>query len=103
MYFDGYILFAADIEKLTFIPPILTLYQTTKILDLSKLKSFADDKINLIKKKKKKINLPWEGQKTLWEKGENVGNQHFLLFPQCFQKATFSGLLKVGIVWQRVK
>ena len=31
-------------------------------------------------------------------KGENAGNQHFLLFPQCFQKASFLGLLKVGIV-----
>ena len=31
--------------------------------------------------------------------GENVGYQHFLLFPQCFQKASFQGLLKVGIVW----
>ena len=24
-------------------------------------------------------------------KGENAGYQHFLLFPQCFQKATFPG------------
>ena len=23
-------------------------------------------------------------------KGENAGHQHFLLFPQCFQKASFS-------------
>ena len=30
-------------------------------------------------------------------KEENAGYQHFLLFPQCFQKATFSGSLKVGI------
>ena len=36
------------------------------------------------------------------EKGENDGFQHFLLFPQCFQKASFSGSLKVGIVWERV-
>ena len=35
-------------------------------------------------------------------KGENAGYQHFLLFP-CFQKATFSGSLKIRIVWQRVK
>ena len=27
-------------------------------------------------------------------KGENAGYQHFLLFPQCFQKASFSGSLK---------
>ena len=25
--------------------------------------------------------------------------QHFLLFPQCFQKLSFPELLKVGIVW----
>ena len=36
-------------------------------------------------------------------KGENAGYQHFLLFPQCFQEASFSGLLNIGIVWQRVK
>ena len=35
-------------------------------------------------------------------KGENAGCQHFLLFPQSFQKALFSGSLKVGIVWLRV-
>ena len=34
-------------------------------------------------------------------KEENAGYQHFLFFPQCFQKASFSGSLKVGIVWQR--
>ena len=56
------------------------------------------------------------GSKTLWgEKGENGGFQHFLLFPQgfekasssfffflfpqCFQQATLSGLLKVRIMW----
>ena len=38
------------------------------------------------------------------EKGENAGDEnaghpHFLLYPQCFQKASFSGLLKVWIVW----
>ena len=35
-------------------------------------------------------------------KGENAGNQHFLLFPQCFPKPPFLGSLKVDIVWQRV-
>ena len=34
-------------------------------------------------------------------KGENAGYQHFLLFPQCFQKASFSGSLKDGIVRKR--
>ena len=42
--------------------------------------------------------LFWERVENIVEKGKN-GNQHFLLFPQRFQKATFSGSLKVGIVW----
>ena len=36
-------------------------------------------------------------------KGENAGNQHFLLFPQCFQKASFSDTSKGVIVWEWVK
>ena len=32
-------------------------------------------------------------------KEENAGHQYFFLFPQCFQKASFLGLLKVCIVW----
>ena len=32
-------------------------------------------------------------------KGENAGFQHFLIFPQCFQKAPYLGSLKDGIVW----
>ena len=35
-------------------------------------------------------------------KGEKAGYQHFLLFPQCFQKASNLVSLKVGIVWQIV-
>ena len=35
--------------------------------------------------------------------GEKAGPRHFLLFPQCVQKASFSRSLKVGIVWQRFK
>ena len=31
-------------------------------------------------------------------KGENAGYQDFLLYTQCFQKATLSGSFKVGIV-----
>ena len=30
------------------------------------------------------------------EKGENAGYQHFLLFPQCFQKSFFSESIKSG-------
>ena len=32
-------------------------------------------------------------------KGENAGNQYFLLLILYFQKAFSSGSLKVGIVW----
>ena len=31
-------------------------------------------------------------------KGEDTGYQHFLLFPQCFQKASFLGSLELGIM-----
>ena len=33
---------------------------------------------------------------------ENALYQHFLLFPQYFQRASFPGSLKVGIVWYRL-
>ena len=36
-------------------------------------------------------------------KEENAGYHHFLLFPQCFEKAFNSGSLKVGIEWERVQ
>ena len=39
------------------------------------------------------------GKKNIVGEGDNAGYQHFLLFPQCFEKRSISGLLKVGIVW----
>ena len=65
-----------------------------KFLDLSKLKAFADDKINVTKQK---FFLGLVG--NIVGKGENAGYQNFLLFPQCFQKKSFSRSLKVGILW----
>ena len=35
-------------------------------------------------------------------KGENAGDQHFLLLPQCFQNALSTGSSKAGTVWQRI-
>ena len=32
-------------------------------------------------------------------KGENAGNHHFLLFQQCFRKASVPRLLKSGTIW----
>ena len=68
-----------------------------KNLDLSKSKDFADDKINV----SQNINCVLGRAENIVGKGENAGYQHFLLLPQCFQKISFSfsGLLKVGIVW----
>ena len=66
-----------------------------KSLDLSKLKAFADNKINVTVKLKFAL-----GQKeNIVGTGENAGNQHFLLFPQCFQKASITGSLHVGTMW----
>ena len=45
-----------------------------KILDVTKLKTFVDDKINV--------------------DAMMVSYQHFLLCPQCFQKASFLGVVK---------
>ena len=41
----------------------------------------------------------YHGIEKIVGKGENAGYQHFLLFPQHFQKASFSGSFKVRIVW----
>ena len=72
----------------------LTLYQTT-ILDWSKLKAFADEKMHL----NQKVKFGLARIENIVGKRDSAGYQHFLLFPQCFQKTSFSGSLKVGIVW----
>ena len=56
------------------------------ILDLSKLKAFADDKTNMAEK----LKFILEGVENIVGKGENAGYHHFHLFQQCFQKASFS-------------
>ena len=65
------------------------------MVDLLKLKAFADDKLNVTQKLKFALGRV----ENIVGKEENAGYQHFLLFPQCFQKATLSGTFKVGIVW----
>ena len=66
-----------------------------KILDWSKFKAFADNKIKVLKK----IIFVFERVENIEGKGENAGYQHFLLFPHCFQYASYTGSLKVVIVW----
>ena len=56
-----------------------------KFLDWSKKKAFAHDKCNL----KTETEFLGGWVKNIVGKGENAGNQHFLFFPQCFQKAFF--------------
>ena len=49
------------------------------------LKTFTDDKINATEKFKFALGRV----ENIMGKGENSGYQHFLLFQQCFQKASF--------------
>ena len=76
----------------------LTHYQR-QILDSSKLKEFADDNFQFHEKGRKLSK--WE-ENTVG-KGEIAGNEQFLLFPQCLQKACFPGASKSVIVWEWVK
>ena len=56
-----------------------------KILDLSKLIAFADDKFSVAKM----VISVFDMVENNVGKGENAGYQHFLLFPQCFRKLFF--------------
>ena len=62
---------------------------------LSKLKDFADDILKIIKMMISLIDIV----ENIVRKGENAGDQHFLLFPQCFPKPSSLVSLKNGIVW----
>ena len=50
----------------------------------SKLKAFADDKGNVTEE----LKFVSGRVENIVGKGENAGYQHFLLFPECFQKAS---------------
>ena len=51
---------------------------------------------------KGKKNCFWNCEKHLG-KGENAGEQHFLLFPKCFQKPPSSGSLKVELCGKELR
>ena len=59
-----------------------------------KLKAFANCTLNL----SEIIAFVCESVENLVGKGENAGHQHFLLFPQDFQRAVFRGLVKLTFV-----
>ena len=64
------------------------------------MNTFADSKIKLIQMK---VSV-FVTVENIAGKRENAGYQHFFLhFPQCFQKASWSGSVKVVIVCQRIK
>ena len=65
-----------------------------KILDVTKLKALADDKLNIAKM----ANSLFDRVEKTVGKGENACYQYFLLFPQCFPKPSSFGSLQVGIV-----
>ena len=67
--------------------PFFNALPNDKILDLSKFKAFADHKLNVTQKMK----FVSSRVENIVGKGENAGYLHFLLFPQCFQKASISG------------
>ena len=70
-----------------------------KILDWSKLKQSADDNFKSDENSRK---FSSQVENTVG-KGEIAGNEQFLLFPQCFQKACLPGASKGVIVWEWVK
>ena len=61
-----------------------------QFLHWSKLKAFADNKINMTEK----LKLVLGSVENIVGKGENAGNQHFLLHPQCFSRAFFFRVIK---------
>ena len=70
-----------------------------KMLDWSKFKAFADDRIKV----NEQLKFGLGRVEYILGKGESAGYQHFLLFPECFQKPPSLRSLKAWIVWYRVK
>ena len=64
-------------------------------LNWSKLEAFADN----ITKVTDKLKFVLGKVENILGNGENAGYQHFLLVPLCFQKASYTGLFKIMIVW----
>ena len=76
---------------LTANPRCIFCLQKDKNLTSTKLKAFADDKFIVAIM----MISVFDRVENIVEKGENAGYQHFLLFPQCFQKVPYIGSLKL--------
>ena len=66
-----------------------------KFLDVTKLKAFADHKLNVAEM----VIFLFDSAENTVGKGENAAYQHFLLLPEFLPKLSALGLLKVRIVW----
>ena len=87
-----------------FIVTWLIYYFTSLLQPFTKRQIFRLVQTESICRRQSKCNVKkkkffWELVENIIGKGENAGYQHFLLFLQCFQKVSFTGSLKVGIVW----
>ena len=83
------------LDKMDLYRYIISSLPNDNFLDWTKFKAFADDNLNVAKR----MISVYDRVENIVGKGENAGYQHFLLFPQCFQKVSFSVSLKVGTVW----
>ena len=81
--------------KMVYIREWVNSLPSNKILDLTNLKALADGIFNIVEV----MTFIFDIVENIVGKGENGGYQHFLPLPQCFQKASLLGSLKVGIVW----
>ena len=68
------------------------------MMDLSKWKAFADDNLNVAEIK----IFVCDKEENIVRKGEIADYQHFLLFAQCFQKASFLWFIKLKIMLSTV-
>ena len=63
------------------------LFPNDKSLDLTKLIAFADDKINSAQR----MRFVFHRVGNIVGKGENAGNQHFLLFYNVIKRPLYQG------------
>ena len=81
-------------KRLLVLPSVME--KNTKILDQTKLKPFADNKLNVTKM----IIFVFDGVEKHCGKKRNCLYKQFLLFPQCFRKAYFPDPSKGVTVWE---
>ena len=70
--------------------PVRLFLPNDKILHWSKFKAFEGNKIDAIEKQKFFLKCV----ENIVGKGEHAGHRHVPLFSQCFQKASYRGVVK---------